>query len=260
MLHTQMQGANSLLDYLFYFFFPPPRDCLDEGAEAFRLAEVQVTVYQNTAASDLTIQTDCHYAPTVADFYAAQLSSGVEFQVRSGVEKVGGIYRQFYFLPMEKLESNGLTFYVFEAQGQTQFDLQTLDYFNFPDDLQGTQTDYFWAIGAPSPFPFYPDAQRKNVTLIQVAYAGVGLGPNERGYFMGLLKQMHLPSGDKYKREPISVFEPSHHFSISGHLWLAYRRIGIKRKRLDHAKTSRCCYLFGAKPHSRANPVQGCQA
>jgi hypothetical protein len=161
------------------------------------LAKVQVSVDQNTAASDLSIQTDCHYAPTVADFYAAQLSSGVEFQVRNGVEKVGGIYRQFYFLPMEKLESNGLTFYVFEAQGQTQFDLRTLDYFNFPDDLQGTQTDYFWAIGAPSPFPFYLDPQRKNVTLIQVAYAGVGLGPNERGYFMGLLKQMHLPSGDK---------------------------------------------------------------
>jgi hypothetical protein len=197
MLHTQIQGANSLLDYLFYFFFPPPRDCLDGGAEAFRLAKVQVSVDQNTAASDLTIQTDCHYAPTVADFYAGQLSSGVEFQVRNGVERVGGIYRQFYFLPMEKLESNGLTFYVFEAQGQTQFDLRTLDYFNFPDSLQGTQTDYFWAIGAPSPFPFYLDPQRKNVTLIQVAYAGVGLGPNERGYFMGLLKQMHLPSGDK---------------------------------------------------------------
>jgi hypothetical protein len=197
MLHTQMQdaagSANSLMDYLFYFFFPPPRDCLDGGAEAYHLARVKVSANQDTAAPDLSIQTDCHYAPTVAEFYAGQLSSGVEFQARNGAAKVGGIYRQFYFPPMEKLESNGMTFYVFEAQGQTQFDLRTLDYFNFPDNLQGTQTDYFWAVGAQSPFPFYLDPQRKNVTLIQVAYAGVGFGPNERGHFMRLLRQMHFP-------------------------------------------------------------------
>ena len=197
MLHTQVQGADSLLDHLFYFFFPPPRDCLDGGAQAFRLAKVQVSLDQNTATPDLSIRTDCNYGPTVSEFYAAQLSSGVEFQATNGVEKVGGIYREFYFPPMEKLESNGLTFYVFEAQGRTQFDLRTLDYFNFPDDLQGTQTDYFWAVGAPSPFPFYLDPQRKNVTLIQVAYAGIGLGPNERGYFMSLLRQVHSPRGGK---------------------------------------------------------------
>jgi hypothetical protein len=201
MLHTQIHdaagSANSLMDYLFYFFFPPPRDCLDGGAEAYRNARVQVSADQNTGAPDLSIRTDCHYAPTVAEFYASQLSSGVEFQASNGVERVGGGYRQFYSPPMEKLESNGLTFYVFEAQGLTRLDQPTLDYFNFPDDLQGTQTDYFWAVGAPSPFPFYLDPQRKNVTLIQVAYAGVGLGPNEREYFMGLLRQMHLSLGDR---------------------------------------------------------------
>jgi hypothetical protein len=181
------------MDYLFYFFFPPPRDCLDGGAEAFRMARVQVSMDQDTAAPDLSIRRDCHYAPTVADFYAGQLSSGVEFEVTNGVEKVGGIYPQSYFPPMEKLESNGLTFYVFETQGQTQLDLPTLNNFNLPYDLQGAQTDYFWAVGAPSPFPFYLDPQRKNVPVIQVAYAGVGFGPNERGYFMGLLTQMHLP-------------------------------------------------------------------
>jgi hypothetical protein len=64
-----------------------------------------------------------------------------------------------------------------------------------PYDLQGAQTDYFWAVGAPSPFPFSLDPQRQNVSLIQVAYAGIALDPNERGYFMGLLRQIHLPSG-----------------------------------------------------------------
>jgi hypothetical protein len=201
MLHTQTHdaagSANSLMDYLFYYFFPPPRDCLDGGAQAYHMARVRVSADQNTGAPDLSIRTDCLHAATIADFYSSQLSPGIEFQMTNGVEKVGGIYRHFYFPPMEKLESNGLTFYVFEAQGQTQFDQRTLDYFNFPDDLQGTQTDYFWAVGAPSPFPFYLDTQRKNVTLIQVAYAGVGYGPNERGYFMGLLRQMYLPRGGK---------------------------------------------------------------
>jgi hypothetical protein len=201
MLHTQMYdaagSANSLMDYLFYFFFPPPRDCLDGGAEAYRMARVQVRANQNTGAPDLSIRTDCRYAPSLAEFYASQLSSGVEFQVTNGAEKLGGIYRQAYFRPMEKLESNGMTFYVFEAQGQTQLDQRTLDYFNFPDDLQGVQTDYFWAVGAPSPFPFYLDPRRKNVTLIQVAYAGVGFGPNEREYFMNLLREMHSPGEAK---------------------------------------------------------------
>jgi hypothetical protein len=121
MLQTQTQGAtaseNSLMDYLFYFFFPPPRDCLDGGAEAYRMARVQVRANQNTGAPDLSVRTDCRYAPTLAEFYASQLSSGVEFQVTNGAEKLGGIYRQAYFRPMEKLESNGMTFYVFEAQG-----------------------------------------------------------------------------------------------------------------------------------------------
>jgi hypothetical protein len=201
-LDTRMHGAagsgaagsaNSLMDYLFYFFFPPPRDCLDGGAEAFHMARVKVSVDQDTAMPDLSIRTDCHYAPTVADFYSSQVSPGVEFQVRDGVEKVGGIYPQSYFPAMEKLESNGLTFYVFEAQGMARLELPTVNHFNLPYDLQGAQTDYFWAVGAPSPFPFYLDPQRKNVPVIQVAYAGVGFGPNERGYFMGLLTQMHLP-------------------------------------------------------------------
>jgi hypothetical protein len=192
-MHDVGGSANSLLDYLFYFFFPPPRDCLDGGSQAVHIVRVKVDQNQDVGAPNLSAQTGCRHAPTVADFYSSQLSSGVDFQVTNAVQTVGGIYPQFYFPPMEKLESNGLTFYVFEAQGQTQFDQRTLDYFNLPDDFRGTQTDYFWAVGAPSPFPFYLDVQRKNVKLVQVAYAGVGFGPNERGYFMGLLRQIHLP-------------------------------------------------------------------
>jgi len=88
-------------------------------------------------------------------------------------------------------EANGLTFYVFEAQSRMQLDLATVNHFNLPDEMQGAQADFFWAVGAPSPFPFFRDPQRKNVPVIQVAYAGMGLGPDKRDIFMRLLRQVY---------------------------------------------------------------------
>jgi hypothetical protein len=194
-LDAQMHGpvgSNSLIDYLFYFFFPPPRNCLDGGAAAYHKARSDGIADQDAAAPSLNVRTDCHHGPTVADFYSSQLSSGVvfEFEFTNAKERAVGVFPQFYLLPMEKVESNGLTFYVFEAQGQTQLNLATLYHFNLPDDLQGAQADYFWAVGGPSPFPLVFDPQRKNEPLIQVAYAGVGLGPNKRDNFMRLLRQV----------------------------------------------------------------------
>ena len=78
---------------------------------------------------------------------------------------------------MEKVEENGLTFYRFEAQGRMQLDLETVNHFYLTDELQGAQADFFRAVGAPSPFPFFRDPRRKHVPVIQVAYAGIGLGP-----------------------------------------------------------------------------------
>jgi hypothetical protein len=109
------------------------------------------------------------------------------------VELASGIYPDFYLTPMEKVEANGLTFYVFEAQGRTQVDMTAVNQFNLPDEMQGAQADFFWAVGAPSPFPFSRDPQRKNVQVIQVAYAGIGLGPNKRDIFMRLLRQVRSP-------------------------------------------------------------------
>ena len=197
-LDVQMHGAtgsgNGLADYLFYFFFSPPRDCLDGGSEAYKKAKNQAELPHRAAVSpDLSIRTDCKHAPTLADFYSRELSPGVLFQATNGVERASGIYPEFYLTPMEKVEANGLTFYVFEAQGRTQLNLATVDHFNLPDEMQGAQADFFWAVGAPSPFPFLRDAQRKNVPLIQVAYAGTGLGPDKRDIFMRLLRQVHSP-------------------------------------------------------------------
>ena len=197
-LDVQMHGAagsgNGLADYLFHFFFSPPRDCLDGGSEAYKKARSQPELPDRTTVSpDLSIRTDCKHPPTLAGFYSRQLSPGVLFQVTNGVELAGGIYPEFYLTPMEKVEANGLTFYVFEAQGRMRLDLATVYHFNLPDEMQGAQADFFWAVGAPSPFPFFRDPQRKNVQVIQVAYAGIGLGPNKRDIFMRLLRQVHSP-------------------------------------------------------------------
>jgi hypothetical protein len=70
-------------------------------------------------------------------------------------------------------------------------DLPTVDHFNLPDEMQGAQADFFWAVGAPSPLPFLRDPQRKNVPPIQVAYTGMGLGPDKHDIFMRLLRQVH---------------------------------------------------------------------
>src|SRR5467141_2327481 len=191
-MHSTAGSGSGLADYLFYFFFSPPRDCLDGGSEAYRKAKSQAELpVQMTVSPDLSIRTDCKHAPTLADFYSRELSPGVLFQATNGVERASGIYPEFYLTPMEKVEANGLTFYVFEAQGRKQLDLPTVNHFNLPDEMQGAQADFFWAVGAPSPFPFFRDPQRKNVPLIQVAYAGIGLGSDKRDIFMRLLRQVH---------------------------------------------------------------------
>ena len=196
-LDVQMHGAagsgNDLADYLFYFLFSPPRDCLDGGSEAYRKTKSQAGMPDQTVSPDLRIPVYCKHAPTLADFYSNELSPGVVYQFADGVERASGIYPEFYLTPMEKVEANGLTFYVFEAQGRTQLDLATVDHFNLPDQMQGAQTDFFLALGAPSPFPFFLDPQRKNVQVIEVAYAGIGLGPNKRDIFLRLLRQVHSP-------------------------------------------------------------------
>jgi hypothetical protein len=58
--------------------------------------------------------------------------------------------------------------------------------------LQGAQSDYFWAIGAISPFPFVNDSPRAGQPLIHVAYASVGTAGNKLADFMGLLQRVQV--------------------------------------------------------------------
>src|SRR5713101_7788470 len=137
-MHSAAGSGSGLADYLFYFFFSPPRDCLDGGSEAYRKAKSQAEFPDQPVSPDLSIRMDCKHAPTLTDFYSRELSPGVVYQFSNEVVSAGGIYPELYLAPTEKVEANGLTFYVFEAQSRSQLDLATVDHFNLPDETQGT--------------------------------------------------------------------------------------------------------------------------
>src|SRR6266404_7604386 len=52
-IHSAAGSGSSLADYLFYFFFSPPRDCLDGGSEAYRKAKDQAELPDQTVSPDL---------------------------------------------------------------------------------------------------------------------------------------------------------------------------------------------------------------
>ena len=204
-LDAQIDGATNsnpaLLDYLFYFFFPPPRDCLDGASAALRSKAGDADSDSKGAEksrSDFDFSYDCVFSPTLADFYASQLTASLHISRANGATRWRSRVQRFYLASMESVQSNDLTFYVFEAQAESPLSREVVNHFNLPDSLEGTQADFFWAVGAPTPFPFVPDPTRKNVPLIHVAYAAVGPGPNKRPEFLHILHEISAPWGSPY--------------------------------------------------------------
>jgi len=191
-MHEVPSSGRGLLNYLSYYFFPPPPHCVEQAFEEFERDRRKLKPDEDV---DVNIGLNCQYLPTLPDFYSAQLSHGLVFRRLSGQKIVDSTWGEFYLPEVEQVETNGLTFFVYEAQGLEQLTLQTVRQFNLPEDLQGAQLDFFWAIGAPSPFPFMVDHTHRNVPLIHVVYAGAGLGPNQRPVFMKLLQKVTIPGG-----------------------------------------------------------------
>jgi len=189
-MHEQPSSGRGLLNYLSYFFFPPPAHCVEQAFADYGRAISKSKPDEN---ADVSIVANCQYLPTLPDFYSEQLSHGLVFRPVSGPESVDSTWGEFYLPSVEQVEINGLTFFVYEAQGLEQLTLETARQFNLPEDLQGTQVDFFWAIGAPSPFPFMVDETHRNVPLIHVVYAGADLGGNQRPVFMKLLQKVTAP-------------------------------------------------------------------
>ncbi len=93
---------------------------------------------------------------------------------------------------MEQVDTGSMTFFVFEAQELGGVTADAATHFNLPDALQGATADFFWAIGAPNPFPFAASAspEASSMPLVHIAFASAVVGPNKRDEFIELLRQV----------------------------------------------------------------------
>lgn len=187
-MHTAIGSGFSLPDLLFYFFVPPSPACMDKVTHSDADAS-RVPISDESAASELQVYYACDRSPSLSDMYATQVSSGIRFRNGDNGTRATGTFGDFYLAPMQQVDFAGLTFFVFEAQQLSTIAARSTAGSDLPEGMLGATADFFWAVGAPSPFPFAPDASRDTAPLIHVFYAGAGLGENKRSEFLGLLHQ-----------------------------------------------------------------------
>jgi hypothetical protein len=193
-LDTQMHAPNSsgtnLPDLLFYFFFSPPHSCLEKGTSAYAGAGRAYPAGQTSP--DLQVYLDCRFSPTLADFSSAQISSGLILRQtqQHGLRAIGAV-NDFYLAPMLQTDFEGITFYVFEARQPEGLLPEVVQQFGLPQVLVGAQADYFWAVGAKSPFPFVNDPPSRSTRLIHVAFAGIAVGGSMQDEFLALLHKIN---------------------------------------------------------------------
>jgi hypothetical protein len=191
-LHMPSGSGMSMIDFLFYYLFPPSAACINEAMA--NNARASFAPSPNSSSSDappvLQVSYACRHDVTLEGFFGAQVSSGITFVQTNEGPRAYGMTAQFYMAPMERVTSPGMTWFVFEAQRVTPVTPGASAHFNLATNLQGAQADFYWAIGAVSPFPWVYDGGRANQQLIHAAYAGVGLGGNRRAEFMALLQRV----------------------------------------------------------------------
>lgn len=191
-MHMPSGSGMSLVDFLFYYFFPPSATCINEAMATN--ARASFAPAPNSSSSDappvLQVSYACRHDVTLEGFFGAQVSTGITFVQTNDGPRAYGMTAQFYLAPMERATSPGMTWYVFSAQRVNPVNPGTSAHFNLPTNLQGAQAEFYWAIGAVSPFPWVYDGERAKQQLIHVAYAGVGLGGNKRGEFMAFLQRV----------------------------------------------------------------------
>jgi hypothetical protein len=191
-MHEPSGSGMSVVDLLFYYFFPPSAACMDEAMT--NNARASFASSPNSDSSDappvLQVTYACRHDVTLQGFFGAQVSSGITFVQTNEGPRAYGMTAQFYLAPMERVTSPGMTWFVFSAQRVNPVTPGASAHFNLPTNLQGAQAEFYWAIGAVSPFPWVYDGGRPNQQLIHMAYAGVGLGGNKRVEFMALLQKV----------------------------------------------------------------------
>ncbi|MCI0627890.1 MAG: hypothetical protein L0387_40610, partial [Acidobacteria bacterium] len=191
--------SRNMLASLFYFFYPPPRACLARGNAAVAQArnkqqEEWLRLPPEEKAAEklppIVIRQACDFAPAAMDFFASRLSPVAVFRANDAGTRVQGEFGGFYRPPVEQLELNGMTYFVFEASAESQLELATVQRFGLGDDLQGATVHFFWAIGARAPFPFVLDPLRKDIEILHVTYACLDFGGDCRIRFKALLGEV----------------------------------------------------------------------
>jgi hypothetical protein len=191
-MHQPSGSGMSLVDFLFYYFFPPSAACINEAMANDARASFAPSPNSNSSDAPPVLQVTyaCRHDVNLQGFFGAQVSSGITFVQTNEGPRAYGATAQFYLAPMERVTSPGMTWFVFSAQRVNPVTPGASAHFNLPVSLQGAQTEFYWAIGAVSPFPWVYDGGRPNQQLIHMAYAGVGLGGNRRAEFMALLQKV----------------------------------------------------------------------
>ncbi len=200
-MHAPPGRSYNLVDVLFYLFFSPPPACLVQAKGAWQDAKrkheaAEEELKKLDATKNFTpspppeISQMCRFAPAPLDFFAKQISSQVIFR---NPQRVDGVLREFYQPSMEMAEFDGKTFYIFELQCRRFVDREDLDQFGLAEDLRGARAHFFWAVGAPSPFPFVRDPLRKDRhQLYHVAAAMLSVNGDAAARFRKLLESIRV--------------------------------------------------------------------
>jgi hypothetical protein len=203
-MHRPSGSGMSVLDLIFYYFFPPTRECIaqvltqDPKATFAPLPDSASNAGGSGSSIDnsgnpvLQVSLACKAPSTMQGFFQAQLSGGITFAQTNDGPRAFATIRKFYLAPMEHVSIAGMTWYIFEAQRVDAVGPNASTNYNLEGNYQGAQADYFWAIGAIAPFPFVSDGPRANQPLIHVAYASVGMSGNKHADFMSLLQRVQV--------------------------------------------------------------------
>jgi hypothetical protein len=188
-MHMLGGSGMSTLDFIFYYFFPPDASCINDAMEKNAGATFAPTPNFSSAQPLLQVTYTCRHDVTLSGFFSAQSSTGITFVQTNDGPRAYAVMAQFYQAPMERVTSEGMTWYVFEALRSTPVTPNVATHFNIPANLQGAQADFFWAIGAVNPFPWVSDVGRGS-QLIHAAYAAVGTGGSKHADFVALLQKV----------------------------------------------------------------------
>ena len=194
-LHMPSGSGMSLLDLIFYYFFPPSAACIEQVLTQdpkATFAPLPATGSGDSSDPVLQVSLACKPPATMAGFFASQVSGGMTFAQTNDGPRAFARIGDFYLAPMDRETIGGMTWYIFEAQRTDPLGPSASTNFNLPGNMQGAQSDYFWAIGAISPFPFVSDSPRANQPLIHVAYAGIGANGNKKAEFMSILQRVQV--------------------------------------------------------------------